>query len=179
MDPITVSLGIAKLLGLDKKLGNLLGGAKGAEIAGKVLDMASDVTGAKKPDDITAVLRESPEAAAKLVEQLNAMALRETELVFADITNARNMQVEALKQDDVFSKRFLYYFASAWSLFAMFYMVCVTFFTIPTQNVRFADSMQTFILSTVVATIIYFFFGTSRSSRQKDETIMAALRSDK
>lgn len=179
MEPITLALGLAKMLKLDKKIGSLLGGDKGAEIAGKVIDMATEVTGAKDPNDIQTALAKSPELAAKLTEQLNNMAARETELVFADITNARNMQVEALKQDDLFAKRFLYLFASAWSIFAMLYMLCVTFYTIPEQNVRFADSMQTFILSTVVATIIYFFFGSSRSSHQKDDTVRAALKSDK
>ena len=179
MEPVTIALSLAKLLGLDKKIGGLLGGDKGAEIAGKVLDMAGEVTGSKKPEVIADVLKNNPEAAAKLAAQINDMALRETELVFADITNARNMQVEALRQDDLFSKRFLYYFASAWSLFAMLYMICVTFIAIPPANVRFADSMQTFILSTVVATIIYFFFGSSRSSHKKDDTVMAALRTDK
>lgn len=179
MDPITIALGLTKLLGLDKKIGSLLGGDKGAEIAGKVLDMAGAVTGKTDPAAITAALQQDRELAAKLTAQLNAMAARETELVFADITNARNMQVEALRQDDLFSKRFLYYFASAWSVFAMVYMVCVTFFPIPASNVRYADSMQTFILSSVVATIICFFFGSSRSSHKKDDTVMAALRSDK
>jgi hypothetical protein len=179
MEPVTVALGIAKLLGLDKKIGSLLGGAKGAEVASKVLDMAEEVTGSRKPETIEQVLKNNPEQAAKLAEQLHAFSLREMELVFADITNARNMQVEALQQDDVFAKRFLYVFALAWSLFAMLYMFCVTFYPIPEQNVRFADSMQTFILSTVVATIIYFFFGSSRSSSQKDETVMAAVRTGK
>lgn len=176
MEPITLALGVAKLFGIDKKIGSLLGGEKGAEVAEKVLDVARKCTGSDDPDTVSAAIATNPELAAKLESQLNDIYLRETELVFADISNARAMQVEALKQDDLFSKRFLYVFASAWSVFAMIYMICVTFVAIPKDNIRFADSMQTFILSTVVATIIYFFFGSSRSSHKKDEAVMSALR---
>ncbi len=178
MEPITLALGVAKLFGLDKKIGSLFGGDRGAEIAEQVVDVVRRGIGSDKLSDIEATLAQNPELAAQLHKQINDIAARETELIFADISNARAMQVAALEQDDLFSKRFLYYFASAWSVFAMLYMICVTFIDIPKDNVRFADSMQTFILSTVVATIIYFFFGSSRSSHKKDDVI-SSLRDGK
>lgn len=71
------------------------------------------------------------------------------------------MQVQALSQNDVFSKLFIYYFAAFWSVFAVIYIGCITFVPIPPDSVRFADTILGFILGTVIATIIYFFFGSS------------------
>ena len=78
-----------------------------------------------------------------------------------EYSNARNMQVENLKQDDTFSKRFVYYFAIFWSLFAVVYLAGITFIEIPKENVRFADTIVGFLLGTVVATLIGFFYGNS------------------
>ena len=75
--------------------------------------------------------------------------------------NARNMQIENLKQDDKFSKRFVYYFAIFWSAFAVIYLAGITFIEIPKENTRFADTIVGFLLGTVVATLIGFFYGNS------------------
>ena len=75
--------------------------------------------------------------------------------------NARNMQIENLKQDDKFSKRFVYYFAIFWSTFAVIYLAGITFIEIPKENTRFADTIVGFLLGTVVATLIGFFYGNS------------------
>ena len=79
----------------------------------------------------------------------------------SEYANSRNLQIEALKQDDKFSKRFVYYFAIFWSLFAVVYLAGITFIEIPKENVRFADTIVGFLLGTVVATLIGFFYGNS------------------
>lgn len=68
-------------------------------------------------------------------------------------------------------KRFLQAFASAWSAFFMIYVSCVTFGVIPTANVRFADTILGFLLGTGASTILSYFFGSSASSKAKDDTI--------
>ena len=99
-------------------------------------------------------------------EQLQQIAQLEREhekdikkMFLADIQDARAMQVAALKQDDRFSKRFIYYFAAAWSLFAVVYLTAITFMVIPEQSVRFADTILGFTLGTLIATIIGYFYG--------------------
>ena len=89
----------------------------------------------------------------------------------SDKDSARQMQVEALKQDSWFAKNFVYLLASFWTVAAIVYIGFVTFGTIPAENVRFADTILGFVLGTVIATIINFFMGTSFSSRVKDESI--------
>lgn len=78
-----------------------------------------------------------------------------------EYANTRNMQIENLKQDDKFSKRFVYYFAIFWSAFAVIYLTGITFAEIPKENIRFADTTVGFLLGTVVATLIGFFYGNS------------------
>lgn len=91
------------------------------------------------------------------------------QMAYGDVANARNMQVEALRQDDLFSKRFIYIFATFWSIFAAGYIGFITFGTIPADNQRFADTILGFLLGTVVATILQFFFGSSMGSKEKDK----------
>jgi hypothetical protein len=59
---------------------------------------------------------------------------------------------------------------------ACIYIGFITFGEIPERNIRFADTILGFILGTVIATILQFFFGTSQGSRNKDETLAAALK---
>lgn len=107
------------------------------------------------------------------IEQLKLAAKEhERELIamaYGDTANARAMQVAALQQDDLFSKRFIYVFATFWSLFAAGYIGFITFGTIPEDNQRFADTILGFLLGTVVATILQFFFGSSLGSKKKDK----------
>ena len=90
-------------------------------------------------------------------------------MAYGDTANARAMQVAALQQEDLFSKRFIYVFATFWSLFAAGYIAFITFGHIPEDNQRFADTILGFLLGTVVATILQFFFGSSMGSKEKDK----------
>lgn len=178
MDPITaitLATKMAETTGLSQWLGRKLGGDKGAEVAQKVSDIAQTVTGAKTPDEalqkiqLDSVMRENLKQ--RLIDQSHEIEKAE----FADIANARHMQEVALAQADVFAKRFVYYFAAFWSLFAVIYIMSITFGKVPEANQRFADTILGFLLGTIVATIINFFYGTSRSSQGKDSTLQHAL----
>ena len=93
------------------------------------------------------------------------------ELEYQNTNSARDMQKVALQQDDTFSKRFVYYLATFWSAFGVIYIFFITFGNIPANNVRFADTILGFILGTIIATIINFFFGSSKGSIDKQEMI--------
>lgn len=93
-----------------------------------------------------------------------------------DVQSARTMQNTALNQTDVFSKRFIYYFAIMWTLAAMIYIGFITFATIPENNIRFADTILGFLLGTVVAQIIAFFYGSSKSPQAKDDVISQMIK---
>lgn len=103
--------------------------------------------------------------------KIKSLDFEKLKLEFDNTNNARNMQVEALKQDDIFSKRYVYYLATFWSLVAFLYIFLITFVNIPQNNIRFADTVLGFLLGTIVATIINFFFGSSKGSTDKQEII--------
>lgn len=97
----------------------------------------------------------------------------------ADRQSARSMQMEALKQGDVFSKRFIYYYAIAWTVFAFGYMSAVSFFDIPDKSVRLVDTILGFLLGTALGGILAFFFGSSSGSKDKDSHIPALINAVK
>jgi hypothetical protein len=135
-------------------------------VVDKGVDYVSDKTGVKLAPDMP-------------VEDLSA--LREQEFKWAELEQkdrdgARHMQEVALAQDDVFSKRFIYYLAAFWSIFAVVYICAITFLTIPETSVRFADTILGFLLGTIVATILQFFFGSSKSSKDKTDAMIKGLK---
>ena len=139
-------------------------------VVDKGVDYVSDKLGVElKPDMSNEDIQKIAEAAQKHEEFC-------IEQAYKDTADARDMQKEALKQDDVWSKRFIYIFASAWSLFAMIFILMVSFGTIPPGSVRFVDTTLGFLLGTVVSTVIQFFFGSSVSSRKKTDELMEGLK---
>jgi hypothetical protein len=118
---------------------------------------------------------ENEEDLRQFVLAKRELELRSDQMYLADTQNARNMQVEALKQSDVFSKRFLYYFSIGWSLLVAVYIGFITFADIPKDNVRFADTILGFLLGTILATMMNFFYGTSKSSQNKDDVIKGVV----
>jgi hypothetical protein len=111
------------------------------------------------------------------IENIRAAAQRHEEFRIEqdnlNTANARNMQVAALDQDDLFSKRFVYYLASFWSVVSAAYVGAVTFVPIPKGNERVLDTVLGFLLGTIVATIINYFMGSSSGSAAKNEILLS------
>ena len=113
---------------------------------------------------VTKAVASDPDAALKLAQ----IDLETLKTQHANTADARAMQVAALQQSDVFSKRFTMYLTAFWSVCAATYVGFITFSIIPEQNVRFADTILGFILGTVIATMLNFWFGSSIGSKEKD-----------
>lgn len=123
------------------------------------------------PDQILAIKKADQDFAVEM-ERLHNERMK----IEADNTaSARTMQVAALRQDGKLAKNFVYILATVWSVAAIFYIAFVTFGHIPQENVRFADTILGFLLGTIIATIINYFFGTSLSSKAKDNTVADAV----
>jgi hypothetical protein len=97
--------------------------------------------------------------------------LRSFELELKDKDSARSMQETALSQDDLFAKRFVYYYALGITAASLVYIGAITFVQIPETNIRFADTILGFIIGTFLTTVIQFFYGSSRASQSKDTVI--------
>ena len=95
----------------------------------------------------------------------------------ANLKDARAMQVAALSQDDLFSKRFVYYFIMFWSFVSALYIGLVTFTTIPEANVRTTDTVLGIILGTIITGMFNYLIGSTITSRQKND-LLARKASD-
>ena len=152
-------------------LGNIapaLATAVAGPAGGLVVSAIADKLGVKDTvDEVAKAIAGDPEAALKLAQ----IDLDKLKAEYANTADARAMQVAALQQSDVFSKRFTMYLTMFWSLAAVVYIGFITFSAIPDKNVRFADTILGFILGTVVATLLNFWFGSSIGSKDKAEAL--------
>lgn len=165
MDPLSIALALGQFVPAITKW--ITGSDKAAEVAEQVVGIAETVTG-KSGGDALSSIKANP---ALLLQFKEKVLERQTELdrlAYGDTASARHMQEVALQQDDPFSKRFVYYLASGWSIFSCLYIIVITVVPIPETSVRFVDTILGFLLGTVVATIIQFFLGSSIGSKAKD-----------
>lgn len=171
MDPVSIGLALAQFA---PSLLRLFGvGEKSVSAAESVISIAKQVTGAKSPEEaleqIRADVEKQSEFNLKVLEQ-NA-ELEKAYLL--DVQSARQMQIAALGQEDVFSKRFVYYFATGWSIFAMAYFCAVTFIDIPPEGQRIADTILGVLITSVVGSVFGYFFGSTKGSALKTQIIAA------
>jgi hypothetical protein len=151
-----------------------LAGAGLQKVADAVLDKGvehvEEKLGIKLTPNEDGLLDDSKLADLQMAAMKHAEFMAEIDL--KNTQDARNMQEKAMDNADPWVRRFVYQFAWFWSLFAVGYIVLITTYTIPENNVRFVDVVLGFILGTVVATILNFFFGSSQSSKEKTKELM-------
>ena len=162
-----------ELLGLLKGLAPAVATAVGGPLGGLAVTAIANKFGVA--DDVQAVAKAiagDPEAATKLAE----LDLRQFELENADRDSARHMQETALNQDDKYAKHFIYNFAWFWSVGSMAYFFAITFGQVPASGKDFGNIILGFLLGTAVATIISFFYGSSKSSKDKTDALKGGLK---
>ena len=162
-----------ELLGLLKGLAPAVATAVGGPLGGLAVTAIANKFGVA--DDVEAVAKAiagDPEAATKLAE----LDLRQFELENQDRDSARHMQETALTQDDKFAKHFIYWFAWFWSVGSMAYFFAITFGQVPSSGKDFGNIILGFLLGTAVATIISFFYGSSKSSKDKTDALKGGLK---
>jgi len=169
MEPLSIILGLAQFA--PQLIKWVTGNDKASEVAAIAVDVAQKVTGAKDAAGAIKQLGLDPAAAAAFADKLQEREADLEKAYLADVANARSMQIAALQQDDVFAKRFVYYFSIGWSLFAMGWFCIVTFYAIPKDNVTTANLITGFLIGTAVASIFQFFLGSTKDSKNKDVTI--------
>jgi hypothetical protein len=157
-----------KLLELLKGVAPVLATAVAGPAGGAAVSFLAKKLGV---EDTVASVAQAIAGDPEIAEKLRQMDFEYAKLEQQDRANAREMQMAALAQNDVFSKRFVYYLATFWSVFAVIYILVITLADIPEKNVRFADTILGFILGTVIATLMNFFFGSSKSSLDKTEKL--------
>jgi hypothetical protein len=144
------------------KLGNMLMGAA----KDKVVEAIADKLGVEpKEEAVEQHLTAHPEEMVKL-EQID---MEKMELQLQEMQSARNMQLEAMKSNDPLVRRFVYFFIGFWSIWSAVMLPMMVFGDIPTENVRFADTILGFLLATMIGSMFGFLLGSSLGSKEKDK----------
>lgn len=105
------------------------------------------------------------------IEIMSEHSNKATELYLKDVADARAMQVEALKQNDTFSKRFVYYFAMMMVLLTITYDFCFFFVKFPPENKDLLNMIAGVLNTSCLVMIVSFFFGSSMGSADKQKQI--------
>jgi len=155
----------------DTKVGQFLGKIAPAALgaigtAFPPVKVLTDILGGLKEEGLSPVQEIEYQ---KLIKEYELNELKE---YLADVQNARAMQIEALKQDDKFSKRFVYYLAAFSIGLGFAYIFFITFCDIPQANQRFADTILGVVISIIFGTIFSFFFGSSKGSSDKTRLLI-------
>lgn len=151
-------------------------GEKSVSAAEAVIGIAKQVTGAKSPEEALAQIRADAEKQVEFNLKVLEQNAELEKAYLLDVQSARQMQIAALGQEDVFSKRFVFYFATAWSVFTMLYFGAVTFIEIPSEGQRIADTILGVLITSVVGSVFGYFFGSTKGSALK--TQMLAQKKD-
>jgi len=162
-------------------------GLIGNAVMAKGKEWVEDKVGVKldqplSAEDVTKLKQfemEHQEELLRLRIEEKKLGVEELQAYMADTKDARNMQVQAMKSDDPFVRRFIYFFAIFWSVMSAAYIGFITFGEIPEQNVRFADTILGFVLGTLIATIVQFFYGSSKGSQEKTAALVKEMEDGK
>lgn len=102
-----------------------------------------------------------PDKAEKLKfeMQLRETLFKELELVYKDVESAREMQNEALKQDDKFAKRFVYILSAMVMLNTLLAGGLAFFMTFPIENKDLVSQYYNFSFLIGGAQMMRFFYG--------------------
>ena len=109
------------------------------------------------------------------MEAMNSASVEIEKSYLADVGSSRDMQKAALAQNDPFSKRFVYYFSTFWSLFAAGYLIAITFIDVPDKNIRVVDTVLGFLLGTAIASMFSWFYGSSMNSKNRNDQMYSAI----
>lgn len=128
-------------------------------------------------DNVTTNKEEKAKAQAEiekiLTDKLTRMEELSNEVLVAylkDISDARSMQQAAIKSDDKFVRRFIYFLAIFVIVAAFGMMTMILLNQLPEGSKEFAYLIMG-NLTGALTTILAFFFGSTRGSEVKNETI--------
>ena len=144
------------------------------KIKDKILPTVLDAVGVGDFARAIGIVSESSNNAGLSTEEANEF-FELVQLDLTDLANARAMQKEALSQDDVFSKRFVYYLTIGIVAFVFSMVICLFFVDIPKENKTIIDMVVGIVIGGYTS-IMAFYFGSSKSSEDKNSTLQKFMK---
>lgn len=145
------------------RVGDFLRKIGKSNILEKAVGVVGNVASGNYLGAIQTIFSKEPDATPEQIAELNRLV----ELDYKDLENARDLQKAALAQDDLFSKRFIYYLTIGVFAFSVAVVLLLFWVEIPEKN----RDVINFILGVVVGTgltgIFNYFFGSSKGSSDK------------
>jgi len=136
------------------------------KVADQVIEKGVDAVQEKLGIELKPEGEATPEYNAKL----SAEAMKHDEFMMEldekSAQRATDMQMMAMQSTDVMIRRFLYYYAWYWGIFAGLYFFAVSFLPVENRNRDFINIILGFLIGTAVPAIIAFFFGQTNKSRE-------------
>lgn len=169
--PIAIKLAADYGPGLLKAL---TGSDKAAEVAGKVIDVAQVVTNTGTPDDAAAAIQADPAIALQFKQAMAQLEIDVYKAELADVQDARRRDAELVKSGHMNWRA--HGLAACAVLLVLFCLLVVVW---KADMNEFAKGGITLILGRAlgwVEQIFSFEFGTTRTSKTKDDTIKALSR---
>ena len=143
-----------------------------AGVAPDILELAGNITGVSLLNKLGHAIDKSD----TITPEQKETALELIKLDYADLADARDLQKVALQQDDLFSKRFIYYLTIAVFSFSALIVIMLFFVEMPEKN----RDVINFILGVVVGTgltgIFQYFFGSSAGSKDKSKELEKLMK---
>jgi hypothetical protein len=142
-------------------------GAGGGLLAGVSKVVSNFVEDPTKKAEISEQLQQ---LVAKHQETLASLAEQQYETQLKDVDSARQMEIAALKQESWFAKNQIHLLAIAVTLGFFGLLSYMLKWDVPKENKDMLNIMLG-SLGTAWVSIVGFYFGSSKSSQAKDETI--------
>ena len=159
-----------------KLLGTVLGGPLGAKVGGMVagaLGLESD-----SPDAVENAIAQDPQALVKLRElemqhktELRKLQLEEIRLQLGDVQNARDREIKITAST---GERDINLYLLAWLVVLGFFVLVsfMYFISLPEKNIGPINQLFG-AMATGFGMVLQYFFGSSKSSKDKDKVIAA------
>jgi len=171
-------------MGLLDKIKATVAGA-GIKTTGSIFKDLADGIGQfiNKPEDRQKALEfietkklEAEKESNRHEEVVLAAAVKETENYLQDVAGARSMQIEALRQNDRIAKLYIYYLASFIIVLVLSFDMCLFWVNYPPANRDMINSVSGILNAGALIMVLSFFFGSSKSSGDKQNTIETLIK---
>lgn len=172
MDPISAALGLVSFAA--PYVGKWLFGDEGEQVAKQVVDTAQKITGAGSPQDAEAAIRANPELLAQFQFQLAGINADLEKAYLADRQSARTRDVELAKAGRTNHRADLMVTAVVIGLIACIGVLAIYRQSVPGEVVGILSTIAG-IFGSCLKDAFAFEFGSSRSSRDKDELLARTL----